>query len=82
MPHPNPPSLPSAPDPRIYEELCAARNSRDVIAIQQRYEARAIQDTWPHVPHIQRCALLLARSFQGEIFHDLSASDFGEFDSV
>lgn len=82
MHNPNPPSLPSAPDPQIYEELCAARNSADVVAIQQRHEAEVISGTWPHVPYIQRCALLFARAFQGDIFHDLDASDFGESDAL
>jgi hypothetical protein len=81
MPSHNPPLLPSAPDPLIYEELCAARNSADVIAIQQRHEAESIQQTWPHLPYVQRCALLLARAFNGDIFHDLDTSDFGEPDS-
>lgn len=75
-------SLPSSPDPQIIEELCAARNSSDVVAIQQRHEAEAIQEAWAHVPYIQRCALLFARAFQGDIFHDLDASDFGEFDPL
>lgn len=82
MPAPSPPSLPSAPDPQILEELCAARNSSDVVAIQQRHEAEAIHETWPHVPYVQRCALLFARAFQGDIFHDLDAADFGEPDAL
>lgn len=82
MPSRSPRSLPSAPDPQILEELCAARNSADVRAIQQRHEANAIHGTWPHVPVVQRCALLLARAFDGDIFHDLTASDFGEPDAL
>lgn len=78
----SPPSLPSAPDPQIYEELCAARNSSDVIAIQRRHDADRIHETWPHVPYVQRCALLFARAFNGDIFHDLDASDFGESDPL
>lgn len=72
----------SAPDPQILEELCAARNSRDVAAVQQRHEAQDIHEAWPHVPYIQRCSLLLARALQGDIFHDLTASDFGESDPL
>lgn len=74
--------MPSAPDPQIYEELCAARNSRDVALIQQRHEANDVHGTWPHIPYIQRCALLFARAFEGDIFHDLNASDFGEPDAL
>jgi hypothetical protein len=79
---PSPPSLPSAPDPQILLELCSARNSADVRAIQQRHEANAINATWALVPPIQRYALLFARAFQGDIFHDLDASDFGESDPL
>jgi hypothetical protein len=47
-----------------------------VRAIQQQFEADDIHNTWPEVPFVQRAALLLARAFQGDIFHDLSADDF------
>ena len=82
MQSPSQRSLSSAPDPRILEKLCAARNSGDVVAIQQRHEAEAIHETWPHVPYVQRCALLFARAFEGDIFHDLDSSDFGEPDAL
>ena len=74
--------MPSAPNPLIYQALCEARNKGDVAALQQHFEANDIHDTWPHVPYVQRCALLLARAFDGDIFHDLDASDFGESDSL
>jgi len=74
--------LPYEPDPVILDALCKARNSADVRAIQQQFEANDIHATWPSVPLVQRAALLLARSFQGDIFHDLSTADFGESDSL
>jgi hypothetical protein len=74
--------LPSEPDPAILEALCQARNAADVRAIQQQFEGDDIHATWPSVPLVQRAALLFARSFQGDIFHDLSSADFGEPDSL
>lgn len=74
--------MPSAPNPAILEALCQARNAADVRAIQQQFEAEEVHATWPSVPLVQRAALLLARSFQGDIFHDLSAADFGESDPL
>jgi hypothetical protein len=68
--------LPSRPDPRIVKELSAASRSADIRSIQQRYEANDIHASWPEVPYVQRAALLLARAFQGDIFHDLDTSDF------
>ncbi len=70
------PSLPSEPDPEILDALCKARNSADVRAIQQRFEANDVHAAWPSVPLVQRSALLLARAFNGDIFHDLTATDF------
>lgn len=82
MPSPRPSSLPSAPDPVILDALCQARNAADVRIIQQRFEASDIHAAWPEVPRVQRSALLLARAFQGDIFHDLTTADFGEPDAL
>ncbi len=76
------PSLPSEPDPAILDALCKARNSADVRAIQQQFDANDVHAAWPSVPLVQRSALLLARAFNGDIFHDLTTADFGESDPL
>jgi|LauGreDrversion4_2_1035121.scaffolds.fasta_scaffold386603_2 hypothetical protein len=68
-------SLPSAPDPAIIKALETATSSADVRVLHQLFDVNDIHAAWPHVSRVQRSALLLARSFQGTIFHDLSPTD-------
>lgn len=61
----------------LVSALLAARTKDDVRLLQQRHDTTTLQAAWRSLPLLDRQALLLARSFDGEIFHELSCADFG-----
>jgi len=66
----------------LLSALLSARTKHDVRRLQQRHDAATLQAAWRDLPLLDRQALLLARSFDGEIFHELSCADFGFADPL
>lgn len=75
MPHHNPPSSPSDPDPEIVNALAEASTKEDVRLILSRYDTDAVHQAWAHLPAAQRGALHLVRFTNGRIFHELDNTD-------